>query len=126
VFAVLALGPQLMHLAFGKKFDYDRIGLLIVTAGMGLYLSAVTINQACLAQGQGRRASLRWIGCAVFFVAWCLVAAYAVNSLAIPPAWTSVWICVDPNGHPRHGGTRACGAPRAQSRIMRPQASSRY
>jgi O-antigen/teichoic acid export membrane protein len=73
--AVLALGPQLMHLAFGKKFDYDRLGLLIVTAGMGLYLTAVTINQACLAQGQVRRASLRWIGCAVFFVAWCLVPA---------------------------------------------------
>jgi O-antigen/teichoic acid export membrane protein len=73
--AVLAFGPQLMHLAFGKKFDYDRVGLLIVTAGMGLYLSAVTINQACLAQGQVRRASWRWIGCAVFFVAWCLVPA---------------------------------------------------
>jgi O-antigen/teichoic acid export membrane protein len=71
--AVLAFGPQLMHLAFGKKFDYDRLGLLIVTAGMGLYLSAVTVNQACLAQGQVRRASLRWIGCAVFFVAWCLL-----------------------------------------------------
>jgi O-antigen/teichoic acid export membrane protein len=71
--AVLALGPQLMHLAFGKKFDYDRVGLLIVTAGMGLYLSAVTVNQACLAQGQVRRASLRWIGCAAFFIAWCLV-----------------------------------------------------
>jgi O-antigen/teichoic acid export membrane protein len=71
--AVLAFGPELMHLAFGKKFDYDRIGLLIVTAGMGLYLSAVTVNQACLAQGQVRRASARWIGCAVFFVAWCLL-----------------------------------------------------
>ena len=71
--AVLAFGPELMHIAFGKKFDYDRIGLLIVTAGMGLYLSAVTINQACLAQGQVRRASLRWIGCAVFFVGWCLL-----------------------------------------------------
>ncbi len=71
--AVLAFGPQLMHIAFGKKFDYDRVGLLIVTAGMGLYLSAVTINQACLAQGQVRRASLRWIGCAAFFVAWCLL-----------------------------------------------------
>jgi O-antigen/teichoic acid export membrane protein len=71
--AVLALGPQLMQLAFGSKFDYDRIGLLIVTAGMGLYLSAVTINQACLAQGQVRRASVRWIACAAFFVAWCLV-----------------------------------------------------
>jgi O-antigen/teichoic acid export membrane protein len=73
--AVLALGPQLMHLAFGKKFDYDRLGLLIVTAGMGLYLSAVTINQACLAQGQVRRASARWIACAAFFVAWCLAPA---------------------------------------------------
>jgi O-antigen/teichoic acid export membrane protein len=71
--AVLAFGPQLMHLAFGNKFDYDRLGLLIVTAGMGLYLSAVTINQACLAQGQVRRASWRWIACAVFFVAWCLL-----------------------------------------------------
>jgi O-antigen/teichoic acid export membrane protein len=71
--AVLALGPQLMHLAFGKKFDYDRLGLLIVTAGMGLYLSAVTINQACLAQGQVRRASMRWIGCAAFFIGWCLL-----------------------------------------------------
>jgi hypothetical protein len=40
---------------------------------MGLYLSAVTINQACLAQGQVRRASARWIGCAAFFVAWCFL-----------------------------------------------------
>ncbi len=71
--AVLAFGPQLMQIAFGNKFDYDRLGLLIVTAGMGLYLSAVTINQACLAQGQVRRASLRWIGCAAFFVGWCLL-----------------------------------------------------
>ncbi len=71
--AVLAFGPQLMHLAFGEQFDYDRLGLLIVTLGMGLYLSAVTINQACLAQGQVRRASLRWIGCCAFFIAWCLV-----------------------------------------------------
>jgi O-antigen/teichoic acid export membrane protein len=75
--AVLAFGPQLMHLAFGKKFDYDRVGLLIVTAGMGLYLSAVTVNQACLAQGQVRRASLRWIGCAAFFIAWCLLPVIA-------------------------------------------------
>jgi O-antigen/teichoic acid export membrane protein len=71
--AVLLFGPQLMQLAFGNKFDYDRLGLLIVTAGMGLYLSAVTINQACLAQGQVRRASVRWIGCAAFFVGWCLL-----------------------------------------------------
>ena len=70
---VLVAGPQLMQLAFSKKFEYDRAGLLLITAGMGLYLSSVTINQACLAQGQVRRASARWIGCAAFFTAWCFL-----------------------------------------------------
>jgi O-antigen/teichoic acid export membrane protein len=71
--AVLAAGPQLMQLAFSDKFSYDRGGLLLVTAGMGLYLASVTINQACIAQGQVRRASARWIGCAGAFVAWCFL-----------------------------------------------------
>jgi O-antigen/teichoic acid export membrane protein len=70
---VLIAGPALMQLAFSKKFTYDRAGLLLVTAGMGLYLSAVTINQACVAQGQVRRASVRWISCAAFFIAWCFL-----------------------------------------------------
>lgn len=68
--AVIVAGPQLMQLAFSKKFDYDRPGLLLITLGMGLYLSSVTLNQACIAQGQVRRASLRWVGCAAAFVAW--------------------------------------------------------
>jgi O-antigen/teichoic acid export membrane protein len=72
--AVLAAGPQLMQLAFSDKFSYDRAGLLLIAVGMGLYLSSVTVNQACLAQGQVRRASTRWVGCATFFVAWCLLA----------------------------------------------------
>ncbi|MEX2448734.1 MAG: oligosaccharide flippase family protein [Solirubrobacterales bacterium] len=72
--AVLAAGPQLMQLAFSDKFSYDRAGLLLVTLGMGLYLCSVTVNQACLAQGQVRRASLRWAGCAATFVAWCFLA----------------------------------------------------
>jgi O-antigen/teichoic acid export membrane protein len=75
--AVLVAGPQLMQLAFSDKFSYDRAGLLLVTAGMGLYLSSVTVNQACLAQGQVRRAALRWAGCAAFFVAWCFLAPIA-------------------------------------------------
>ena len=74
---VLVAGPQLMQLAFSKKFEYDRAGLLLVTAGMGLYLASVTINQACVAQGQVRRASARWIGCAGLFVAWCFLAPLA-------------------------------------------------
>jgi O-antigen/teichoic acid export membrane protein len=67
---VLIAGPHLMQIAFSKKFEYDRPGLLLVTLGMGLYLASVTVNQACLAQGQVRRAAVRWIACAAFFIAW--------------------------------------------------------
>ncbi len=71
---VIIAGPQLMEIAFSDKgFTYDRQGLLLVTAGMGLYLAAVTVNQACLAQGQARRASIRWISCAGFFLVWTVL-----------------------------------------------------
>ncbi len=70
---VLIAGPKLMQIAFSDKFTYDRAGLLLITLGMALYLCAVTVNQACVAQGQVRRASARWISCAVFFVAWCFL-----------------------------------------------------
>jgi O-antigen/teichoic acid export membrane protein len=70
---VLIAGPQLMQIAFSKKFTYDREGLLLVTAAMGLYLSSVTVNQACVAQGQVRRAAVRWLLCAGLFVAWNFV-----------------------------------------------------
>jgi len=68
--AFLIAGPQMMQLAFSNKFEYDRPGLLLVTLGMGLYLGSVTLNQACLAQGQVRRAAARWIACAAFFILW--------------------------------------------------------
>ncbi|MEK6326049.1 MAG: hypothetical protein AABM66_00790 [Actinomycetota bacterium] len=70
---VLIAGPELMQLAFGENFDYDRAGLLIVTVGMGFYLAAVTLNQAALAQGQVRRAAACWVGCALAFVGWSLL-----------------------------------------------------
>ena len=71
---VIIAGPKLMEIAFSDKgFAYDRLGLLLVTTGMGLYLAAVTVNQACLAQGQARRASMRWISCAGFFLVWTLL-----------------------------------------------------
>jgi O-antigen/teichoic acid export membrane protein len=66
-------GPKAMQIAFSNKFSYDREGLLLVTLGMGLYLSSVTVNQACVAQGQVRRAALRWIACAALFIAWNFV-----------------------------------------------------
>lgn len=68
-----AVGPTAMQLAFSKKFTYDREGLLLVTLGMGLYLCSVTVNQACIAQGQVRRAAGRWIACAMLFIGWTFV-----------------------------------------------------
>jgi O-antigen/teichoic acid export membrane protein len=70
---VLIAGPKLMQIAFSNKFTYDRAGLLAVTAGMGLYLASVTVNQACIAQGQVRRAAARWISCAAIFIGWNFV-----------------------------------------------------
>jgi O-antigen/teichoic acid export membrane protein len=70
---ILVAGPQLMQIAFSKKFSYDRAELLVVAAGTGLYLSSVTVNQACVAQGQVRRAAARWILCAALFIAWNFV-----------------------------------------------------
>jgi O-antigen/teichoic acid export membrane protein len=73
VVVVLIAGPKCMQIAFGDKFEYDRAGLLFVSFGMGLYLASVTVNQACIAQGQVRRAAARWISCAVVFIGWNLL-----------------------------------------------------
>jgi O-antigen/teichoic acid export membrane protein len=74
VIGVLAVGPAVMRLLFGSEFDYDRLGLAMVAAGMGLYLSATTVNQAVLAQGRARLAAACWAATAVFFVAFLLLA----------------------------------------------------
>jgi O-antigen/teichoic acid export membrane protein len=75
VVGVLLVGPAAMRLLFGPEFDYDRFGLALVAAGMGLYLSATTVNQAVLAQGRARLAAGSWAASAVFFVVFLLVAS---------------------------------------------------
>jgi O-antigen/teichoic acid export membrane protein len=77
VLGVLAVGPPAMRLLFGSEFDYDRGGLAMVAAGMGLYLAATTLNQAVLAQGRARVASASWAVSALFFVAFLLIAHIA-------------------------------------------------
>jgi O-antigen/teichoic acid export membrane protein len=74
VVGVLIAGPAVMRLLFGPEFDYDRGGLAMVAAGMGLYLAATTLNQAVLAQGRARVASVSWAVSAAFFVAFLLIA----------------------------------------------------
>ena len=68
VLGLIAVGPQVMELAFGEKFEYDRLGLVLVGIGMGFYLTAATLNQAALAQGQTRAAAACWVVCAVGFI----------------------------------------------------------
>ena len=74
VVGVLIAGPAVMRLLFGPGFDYDRGGLAMVAAGMGLYLAATTLNQAVLAQGRARVASGSWAASAAFFVVFLLIA----------------------------------------------------
>jgi O-antigen/teichoic acid export membrane protein len=75
VVGVLLVGPPVMRLLFGDEFDYDRLGLAMVAAGMGLYLSATTVNQAVLAQGRAPLAAGSWAASAAFFVGFLLVAS---------------------------------------------------
>jgi O-antigen/teichoic acid export membrane protein len=73
-FVVVAVaGPQLMQIAFSDRYDYDRLGLLLVTVGMAVYLAATTLNQAALAQGRARAAATRWGLCAVGYLVWLLI-----------------------------------------------------
>jgi O-antigen/teichoic acid export membrane protein len=74
VVGVLIAGPPAMKLLFGEEFVYDRIGLAMVAAGMGLYLAATTVNQAVLAQGRAPLAAGSWATAATFFVAFLLAA----------------------------------------------------
>jgi O-antigen/teichoic acid export membrane protein len=70
---VAVAGPKLMQIAFSDRFDYDRLGLLLVTGGMGLYLASTTLNQASLARGRSRQAAARWIICAIGVLIWSLL-----------------------------------------------------
>lgn len=73
IVGVVAIGPQVMQMAFGDTFTYDRLGLAIVAVGMGFYLAAASLNQAALAQAQAHRAAGCWIISAAVFVAINLV-----------------------------------------------------
>jgi O-antigen/teichoic acid export membrane protein len=71
-----AVGPTVMHLAFGGNFDYPRGGLVMIAAGMGFYLSAATLNQAALAHAQAKQAAVAWATTAVAFVVWLLLPGF--------------------------------------------------
>jgi O-antigen/teichoic acid export membrane protein len=66
---LLIIGPSVMTLFLGDKgFPYGRVGLAVVGIGMGLHLSAGTLNQALLARGRAHLAALGWLAAAAIFV----------------------------------------------------------
>jgi hypothetical protein len=46
---------------------------VIVAVGMGVYLSAATLNQAALAKARAREAALAWVCTALAFVAYLAI-----------------------------------------------------
>jgi O-antigen/teichoic acid export membrane protein len=66
---LVAIGPSVMTALLGDKgFHYGRVGLAIVAIGMGLHLVSGTLNQAALARGRARLASICWLIAAALFV----------------------------------------------------------
>ena len=58
---VAAIGPGLMTLTFGSDHSYDRAGLIIVAAGLGFHLTALTLTQAQLARDRAPATAACWV-----------------------------------------------------------------
>jgi O-antigen/teichoic acid export membrane protein len=84
---MLAAGPQVMDLLFGGDFDYERGGLVLVALGMGLYLSAATLNQALLAHARAMQSAARWVACALAFVLFLLLVEFDDRVLQVEVAF---------------------------------------
>ena len=84
---MLAAGPALMDLVFGGEFEYERGGLVLVSIGMGLYLSAATLNQALLAHGRAPQAAASWGLTAAAFVLFMLLADFDDRVLQVEVAF---------------------------------------
>jgi O-antigen/teichoic acid export membrane protein len=84
---MLVAGPQLMDLLFGGKFDYERGGLVLIAAGVGLYLAAATLNQALLAHGMAGQAAACWVMAAAAFVLFLLLVDFDDRVLQVEIAF---------------------------------------
>ena len=82
-------GPFAMDLVFGGEFAYDRLGLVLISVGMGLYLAAATLNQALLARNQARQACACWVVAATGFVGFLLVPGFGDKVLQVELGYVS-------------------------------------
>jgi O-antigen/teichoic acid export membrane protein len=69
---LLAIGPWVMNIVFDQG-DYGRVGLAVIAVGMGLHLTAGTLNQAALARGRAHQAAACWLLAAGVFGVWMIV-----------------------------------------------------
>src|SRR5262249_50807094 len=69
---LLAIGPWVMSIVFDQG-DYGRVGLAVIAVGMGLPLTAGTLNQAALARGRAHQAAAAWLASAGLFVVWMVL-----------------------------------------------------
>jgi O-antigen/teichoic acid export membrane protein len=70
---LLLIGPWVMDVLFGSDASYGRVGLAVIAVGMGLHLTAGTLNQAALARGRAHEAAAVWLTAAALFVVWMVV-----------------------------------------------------
>ncbi len=84
---MLVAGPQVMDLLFGGDFDYERGGLVLVALGMGLYLSAATLNQALLAHARAAQSAACWVTAAAAFVLFLVLAEFDDRVLQVEVAF---------------------------------------
>jgi O-antigen/teichoic acid export membrane protein len=84
---MLAVGPQVMDLLFGGDFDYERGGLVLVAIGMGLYLSAATLNQALLAHARAPQSAACWVASAAAFVLFLVLVEFDDRVLQVEVAF---------------------------------------
>jgi O-antigen/teichoic acid export membrane protein len=72
---LLTIGPFAMRHVFGQHYAYNRFGLALIGAGMGLHLVSGALNQAALARNRARAAAACWGLAAVVFLAWMVTPA---------------------------------------------------
>ena len=84
---MLAVGPWLMGIVFGGSGHYTRGGLVLISLGMGLYLSAATLNQALLARALARAACLCWVATAAAFAAFLIAVDFDDRVLQVETAY---------------------------------------
>ena len=111
---LLLIGPFVMGALFAHKgFHYARVGLAVVGLGMGLHLTAGTLNQAALARGRAPLASVAWLVSALLFVLF--VAAHTIPSevtrVEVGYFGAALVLCVLLSGVYRLGPGRPAAAP---------------